>query len=122
MHFHVTLEKGRDLWKRIEGDASNVKGLDSCPSQLELKVEVRRWGLRSLGYTEICPLQWDVPLGSGTHRGAQASLLNSDLCTQLAHQYLMLGRFSDLYLEQSQVHFLLCQTSSTFSLFIIVSA
>lgn len=40
-HFRVVLEKGRDLWKRIEGDASSVKGFGSCPSQLGLTVEVR---------------------------------------------------------------------------------
>jgi hypothetical protein len=41
VHFCVMLEKGRDQWKKIEGDASIVNGFGSCPSQLGLKVEVR---------------------------------------------------------------------------------
>ena len=27
VHFQVTLEKGRDVWNELEGDAANAKGL-----------------------------------------------------------------------------------------------
>lgn len=47
VHFHVLLEKRRDLWKELEGDASNANG--SCPSQLQLKAEAREMWTQESG-------------------------------------------------------------------------
>lgn len=42
------MEKERDLWKELEGDASHAKGLGPGAAQLQLKVEVREmWAQES---------------------------------------------------------------------------
>lgn len=69
MRFHVLLQKGRDLWKEIEGDASNVNGFGPCPSQLQLTVEGGEmdsgvWGTERYALCNVPPESGTVSLWS----------------------------------------------------------